>query len=155
MKFLEQWWAISNEGKALGNSKRKIWLKNKTMQILLPITFGLSLTTILVFWYLFSHGYFPLFQTKQQIIPLLRVFAANKLWLIFAFFIMKLYRFFLYGNLDNEKNPDVLIFKPKSFNELIRAILVVLFELIIELMCYLMPIMVTCAFIVIFNPEIK
>jgi hypothetical protein len=71
MKLFEHWWAISEEGRVIGQSPRKIWLTNTVIQKLCPAAFILSFLSIILIWYLFAYGYMPQFKTKEQILYLI------------------------------------------------------------------------------------
>ncbi|NOU22749.1 MAG: hypothetical protein HOO93_13385 [Methyloglobulus sp.] len=153
MKFLEQWWAISEEGRVLGESPRKIWLTNRFSQKAVPVAFILSILTILIHWYWFHFDYFPI-KTKEQIVYIIR-YVGNKdrcrLWLFLLLLGNYIFRYILYGQGVPKKQPDVLIFAPASFREIIRALVIILRQLYMVLAIYIAPIIAICGFLTIYK----
>lgn len=132
----------------LGDSQiphKKVWLSLKFMQrIITPCTALLSLISVLLLGYLFFAGYVPGYQTHQSIqAAALSLFLKTIYPLGLGVYIFGyLLNLIFFGNVSPATNkpawPNILIYKPETDVEYLRAALLIVIILIQEFALYLL-----------------
>lgn len=151
MSCIKRWWEISKEGR-LVPPPRKVWLTNSYMRKWATAAFTLSFLTIGFIWFLFVMGYMPQFKTSKDMLHLASM-TPLRTPVVFVFFITYILGHVLYGGGYSQGiAPEILIFKPVSFCEGIRALFVLAHEILLLIgIAYLGPIALLCELLGIVN----